>query len=344
MKNNFPTAAYSETAHELLDDPAEAWFTYRAGASNQPGRGLSARTRPMLIGRVKSARRFSLALCDPASYIGSGLKASADRMDEPAPLELALNGVASCALMTLISGGSTQGVTYDSAKLSIQYGGSEASNLRCRFEVRSDLEERLMRELLELVQQLSPNYRTLTDEIPLNVILTDKSGATIDRRVVQGGTAVKARRTAGCRVQWVSGTQFISYPEGTAVGSALRVDAPKQLAGVDWGPNAQEYFLMALAADIAARLSDVSARVLDLPMVWEVITDAQVDVRGFLRVDPGSLVPMQNINCTVVLPDVSTAELSLIETVFSAVAESEVADLICQPHPVEVELEAVQVG
>ncbi|MEU3711044.1 OsmC family protein [Streptomyces catenulae] len=311
MRNSFNTAGFSEVVHEIRNDPAEADFWYTAKARSSPSRGLSVDIGPALFGTIKSARSFRVEVGDPAD---------GPCADAPLPLHLALTGIASCALTTLVGGGSSQNVVFDSAdmELTCRDGAYET-----RVAVGGVPEDKVVADLLDQVEQFSPNYRTLTQHVPVALGFGSRPLPGAD------GAEVAAGRTVACRVRWISGTQLLSRPLGEGCGPDLRVDAPKQLTGVDWGPNPQEYLLMGLAADVAAQLGRLS-RADGRYLTWEVSATGREDIGGLLQADPAAVVHLQDVACAVAPPRGAKAasESELTELVRTAFAHSEVRDLI----------------
>lgn len=331
MRNSWNTAGFSEAVHETREDPAEAWYCYRGKARSSPRRGLSASNGPALLGRVKSARKFSQELSDDAWWADENLPPTG----APAPIDLALTGVGACSVKTLVGGGSAQGVVFDTVELLIEYGAGGSAGVDCHFEVGGDGDDELIAQLLEKVQNSSPNHKTLTARIPLEVTYVDESGAAARETFPPAEAVVWLRRPATRRIRWISGVQLESYP-GHGDGETLRVDSPKQLTGVDWGPNPQEHLLMGLAADIAAHLGRLSRDRLGRQPEWVVVADGRIDIRGFFQADPDAIVHLQDLRCTISAAGVLTPELR--EVARDAVTASEVRGLICGSQAVGVSL------
>lgn len=314
MRNSFNTASFSEVVHETRTDPAEAHYRYGAEAECSPTRGLRARVRPAILGTVKSARRFEQPVAPPGVVVPTG---------EPTPMELALTGIGSCTLKTLIGGGSARGVEFDAVRLGIEHGDGVGYAL----DIESDASPELVRELITQVETYSPNHRTVVEAIPVTVRFPQAAAQFSAGQFSAGESAAR-------RLRWISGTQFVS--EGARDSAdVLRVDQPKQLAGVDWGPNPQEYLLMGMAADLANALAKQAGAP---PLTWRVRADARVDVRGLLQADPAAPIPLQDVRCTVsVLPAESEpAEAALRTIVQEAIRRCAVIRLFARPHRIAV--------
>lgn len=322
MRNGFRTAGFSEVMHEIREDSAEASYRYTAVAYASPQRGFTARIGPALFGSVKSARDFTIA-------VGT----DDDGTGDPSPMELALTGIAACAVTTLLAGGSARGVIFDSAEMVIAH---QAESVHCRLVVEGAADPALMDELIEQMRNFSPNMATLTRAVPARFSCT--AGTSARQLFADAGDLTPP--AAARRLRWLTGTQLESSPVVmSTTAPLLRVDQPKQMTGCDWGPNPQEYLLLGLAADIVAHLDRESSRLKGERYTWKVVATAREDIRGMLLKDPDCLV-LQDVECTAVLPAALHGDASVDDITRSAFARSAVRDLIARPYPVEVDLVA----
>lgn len=318
MRNSFHTAGFSEVVHEIKQDPAEASYVYTAVARHSPRRGVSVRIGPAVLGSVKSARKLGTDVGSPADG------------DAPSPMDLALTGIASCAVATLLGGGSAQEMTFDGVQMSMELDSTGA--VRCRIDAEGVADQERLTGLVDRMRSFSPNFTTMTRAVPVS---TDFAAGAVRRHVAVAGPGA-GFRPAACRVRWLSGTQLESFP---ACAPPLRVDQPKQLTGVDWGPNPQEYLLMALAADVAQQMGRTAGD----EHVWEVRTRAREDVRGLL-LKTLDVVVLQDVECVVVVPDSQPGSAAIEKMVSTAFAQSQVRDLISRPHPAEITLASGRAG
>lgn len=331
MRNSFNTAGFSEVVHETRADPAEAWYGYIGRARWSPRRGLSARNGRAMLGTIKSTRRFTVDVADPCA----GPAEAAHSENEPTPMDLALTGVGACSLKTMIGGGSARGIVYETAEMSISC--DVGAPVVCQFEIDGSGDDRLMAELLDQVRRFSPNHATLTASVPLELRCSDGGGHDHHETVTDLGPSA-ITTPAARRIRWISGVQLESHPVAPAAGPTLRVDSPRQLTGVDWGPNPQEHMLMGLSADIAAHLGAVSAEHGHAGLTWDVSSDGGVDIRGMLQADPSVLVRVQGLSCTIHTAGTVGSTDDLRAIVHTALARSTVRRLICQPQTVSVSL------
>ncbi|MGW2964097.1 OsmC family protein [Streptomyces sp. NPDC001220] len=347
MRNNFNTSAFSELAFEIRDDPAEGWFSYVGKASFSPGRGLSARIGPAMFGTLKSARKYSFAVHD---YLVGHDFCDGEGGCELSPVELALTGLGSCSMKTLIGGGSARGVTFESVEMLAalnERGTIEAPThnetryrVDCLFQVGTSSEQSLLMEMLEQVQEYSPNHRTLTDQIPLAVNYQgDDLRQDVEKTDATSATPLMSPAVER-RLAWITGPQFDSWTPGRTSTSHSFIDSPKQLTGADWGPNAQEYLLMGLSADIAAYLNYFTVKELGGSQAWDITSTARVDAAGML--DTGeSLVGLQDTACHISYRGNESARPETLRTIVAkAVKSSIVRSLISNPTPVDVSLKS----
>lgn len=324
MINSIPTIGFSEIMHDARTDPAEASFVYGAVAVCAPGQGLTATLMPAVFGTVKSARMFTLRL----------RSAAGDASALPTPLDLALTGVGSCALTTFLIGGTAKRQEFDGADLTITFrsnASARTNQLAVELNVDGELEREVVLALTQQMAAFSPNYATMTGAVPVRLVCDD-GGYTVD--TVAAATGVVSRKSSGrlaeavSHVDWVSGMQLLATSRG--VEAPLRVDQPKQVGGVDWGPNPQEYLLMALAADVAGRLGDAADRMAGLRQTWRVRATAKEDIRGLL-LRQYEVVTLLNVTCTVEIPRTNVGQVGVTALVAEAFHDSQVRELIERP-------------
>jgi uncharacterized OsmC-like protein len=187
------------------------------------------------------------------------------------------------------------------------------------------------------VQSFSPNFVSIREPIPIVMrapsvpAFAEFAYAGVARRHAPGVSS-------GCDLRWVSGPQTESRPRHGADAAALRVDAPKQLTGVDWGPNPQEYLLMGLAAELAGKLFELARDTELAGLPWDVTATAREDVRGFLQADKNVAVHLQDVVCTVLPP--RDGFHGLADLVERAAEESVVCALLTGRHAIEVRWES----
>ncbi|KMS67952.1 hypothetical protein ACM01_40830 [Streptomyces viridochromogenes] len=333
MRNSFNIASFSELVQETKEDPEKAQFYYGARARYLPHRGVRVFATPALLGGVKSARRFGFDVAEPAAHRLS---------DEPTPMEMALTGIASCSVKSTIAGGSSRNVNFDALAMTIsaqlvpggdeQLGAAKVAELSCELTAQTDTAGTVLAEIAAQVAERSPNHRTATDKTETRFLLGG-------RPVPLPSDDTPAPDTGGSRsvarhVTWLSGAQLESR-DASGKGGVLRVDQPKQLAGVDWGPNPQEYLVMAAAADIAQLAGRAQQLRTGESGEWVVEATGHLDIRGLMNVDPTAPIGLQTVIFTLRAPD-GMRSADAVADVCRAAAASAVVDLIARPHPAAV--------
>ncbi|MEV7652277.1 OsmC family protein [Kocuria marina] len=332
MRNGFNTAGFSEVVHEIRKDPAEAKFVYSARGRRSALTGLTIQVLPALLGTVKSPRQFAFSLRDPWVEAPPGEK------HLPTPMDLFLAGIGSCMMTTLVGGASARHLALEGAELDLtpmpRFDASSGGMLvSAGFTLATASEDARCEQLVGRVAEQSPNYVTLVSATPVGIA----SDAAPSSESVPVGTSVTSRppaRFGDMAVSWISGTQCLARAAGEVPGHLLRADAPKQLTGVDWGPNPQEYLLAGLAAELSSLLFRHSLGTPFEDHAWEVVATGVEDVRGFLGVDPTIEVGLQDVEVRITSP--SGAPKAVDDVVSQAIADSEVTALLV--NPIEVAL------
>lgn len=342
MRNGMNIAGVSEMVHEVQTQPEEAIYRYGAVARWDEGRGIRAHNEPAVLGTVKSPRRYEVAVAE---------EQGPTRGDAPTAVRLALTALGACALTTFVGGGSARGVTLEYLRLGISAerirdeASDRLTDLVYELAVRADSGGVDIAEVVASMEQQSPNHRTLTDPQPLTLVLgasADPSAAAHPQPVSEPAPApyepaARPGETVGATVDWQYSVQFLADGDP----APLRVDQPKQLAGVDWGPNPQEYLLMALASCVLGRTVALSAQQGRPAHSWRVRATGQVDIRGLFLIGPDPVVPVHRLTLEVTPLDAAgTGAEGWQDLVREAVRRSPVAGLLTSGHLVKVNLDA----
>lgn len=332
MRNGFNTAGFSEVVHEIKQDPVEAQFLYSAKGRRSGLTGLNVQILPALLGTIKSPRQFHFSLKDSWEEIPT------HEMYIHSPMDLFLAGLGSCMMTTLVGGASARGLSLDGAKLNISahpYStvGSGGMFISAKFMLATVSEDIYCDEIIEQVSRQSPNYVTLDTSTP--VILSYETLNLPKKKMADYSRASRAPvRFDSMEVTWISGTQCLASPSRGDSNSSLRADAPKQLTGVDWGPNPQEYLLAGLAAEMSGLLFKRSIGTSVEGHAWEVASTGREDVRGFLGTDPEIEVGLQDVEVLVTSPFCLSQEIN--DIVVQAFAESQIVSLLVNPIKIDV--------
>ena len=116
---------------------------------------------------------------------------------------------------------------------------------------------------------------------------------------------------------------------------SIIVDEPPELGGTDAGPNPVEYVLTALAGCLTTSLvCHAAARGIELRSVDSEL-EGDLDVRGFLGIDPNVRNGYRNIRVTFHI-DSDASEEQIQELIDVAQQRSPVFDMMTHEVPVEV--------
>ncbi|MFF8743467.1 OsmC family protein [Streptomyces californicus] len=334
MRNGMNIAGVSEMVHEVQTQPHEAICRYGAVARWSEGRGIRAHNEPAVLGTVKSPRRYDLTVA---------LEQGPTRDDAPTAVRLALTALAACALTTFVGGGSARGVTLESLRLGVgaervrEGGRDRLTNLSYDLAVRADTGGVDIAEVVAGMETQSPNHRTVIDRQPLTLVLGD--GAP-EQAPEPAAPPTGSGEKVAAAVDWQYSVQFLATADDAS--APLRVDQPKQLAGVDWGPNPQEYLLTALASCVLGRTVALSEAAGRPAGPWRFRAGGQVDIRGLFLIGPDPVVPVHRLVLEVTPPD--GAPDGWQDLVREAVRTSPVAGLLMDDHLVKIDLDAAAVG
>lgn len=331
MRNGFNTAGFSEVVHEIKRDPAEARFVYSAKGRRSELTGLTVQILPALLGTVKSPRKFSFSL--------QGNRISTPLNEESLfnPMDLFLTGIGACMMTTLVGGASARHLALESALLDLApllSSNTESciTTVSASFILATTSEDERCEQLVERVTQQSPNYVTLTSATSVTISSIEHSSPAL--QTVKSSMPCVPIHFDGLTVDWISGTQCLALPSEKESASPLRVDAPKQLTGVDWGPNPQEYLLAGLAAEIPDLLFKHSIGTPFEGHAWEAIATGVEDVRGFLGVSSEIAVGLQEIEVSIKPPTGVSESFDNIAS--RAILDSQIIALLVKPTKISL--------
>lgn len=126
--------------------------------------------------------------------------------------------------------------------------------------------------------------------------------------------------------RWIGGTRSDHHVESFRIGVVdvprtfkLSSDEPRELCGTNEHPNPQEYFLSALNACMMVGYAAVAARMgVNLSKI-EVCTTGDIDLRGFLGIDPSVPAGYESLQQTVHLAgDATPEQLTRIHNIVKA--------------------------
>lgn len=270
MLNGFSLAGISEFVREIGDDPREARVTFGAHATpSGPGNAL-VDFATLGAGTIRVPRRFRL----PLSLDGSaGLL----------PMECALIGLGSCALIVYVQAFTLRGVPVTGLEVDVAVRPDETGEPSVGYTVSVDADTSfdVVRWAADRVSRYSPNHRTICEANDV-AFLDGGRGA---------GPASDVEERCRIRLRWRFGTQIDVFREPEVlVTPEYEVDQPKQLLGIDRAPNPQEWLLAGLAGELA--MGDGAA---DTGVADAMTVTGHTDLRGMLAVDPAVPVRMQDL-------------------------------------------------
>jgi uncharacterized OsmC-like protein len=346
MRNGVSIAFVSELAHEIRERPEEGQFIYRATARRDDARGMECRVNTATAGSIRAARNFVIPLpwTEPAT---------AGRADLPsAATELALIGLAACALTTSVLASTTTRQTISRALVSLTHGSCAhgmPQELHYVLTMESSHDASAVRSVVEGVLAHSPNHRTFVEPCPLEVTVLDADSRpegkeqTVGAHVALNESGSRHRHSGrdglpALQVRWDYGVQLSTWPRvgDSIAGAHYLVDQPKQLGGIDRGPNPQEYLLAGLATSLLEALHRL-ATARDLKLGSLVCScEGRVDVRGIMGVDESVPARVQDLHAYVQASH-PHGRAQLERLVAEAAELSPVARLLREPLTIEVE-------
>jgi uncharacterized OsmC-like protein len=151
--------------------------------------------------------------------------------------------------------------------------------------------------------------------------------------------------------RWINGTHNQAFIQGFyGAGAEQRTetapmvvdeDEPAMLMGGDTGPNPVEYVLIGLSGCLTTSLvANAAARGIELRSVQSDL-EGDLDLRGFLGLDPSVRNGYQGIRVTFKI-DADAPDGVLAELVQTAQARSPVYDIVTHGVPVAVGFERLQ--
>jgi uncharacterized OsmC-like protein len=298
MRNGLNITGVSETVHELREHPEEAIADFAVETpARTDERGIS-RTRALTLraGTIRVARDFRLRQ--------RSFAAPAD--GTPTPYESALAALGACVLMTKVNGYTARGVTLGALRVTVRADlaldadgrpatGAPLGNLAWHCDLDCDTPADTVSSVNRLVTAFSPNHRVFLDESPISAAVRARRGdGTVLDLPVDWAPApgLAAEPSSVCPVEadvvWENGSEAVYRTALTIDGvrhrsAPLVADQPKQLVGIDKGPNSQEILLSALCAELAVLIeADAGAEA----GVREAVlrADGRLDTRGMLNV------------------------------------------------------------
>jgi uncharacterized OsmC-like protein len=340
MKNGVNVAAMSELMYEIHGEANEGIFKYGSKVVWSGGDLLTASLPPTFIGSVKSPRRFNwqIALKDNIKH---DTRLNSDSIYSPE--EMALTGLGACALLTMVKGCTTRGISLESLDFNLTAAlySSPSSPLersigdidyKIRLEAESDVDDEIFSELLQKLSGSSPNHRTIIE--PNSVSIKTDRERTINT-LSETPTDLE-KSPISISLNWDYGFQIhVDYDQNS--NRRMLLDQPKQVGGIDLGANPQEVILTSVAACLMRSFIElVQNQTLDVTSA-EIDVNAFVDMHGMLGMDKNVPVKVQDININISI--VGSADSSAINDLLSqAVNNSAISRLVIEGRSIQIGL------
>jgi uncharacterized OsmC-like protein len=344
MRNGMNISGFSEIIQEIQQDPAQALFSYSSFARWSSHSGMLGGLNPAQIGVLRAPRCFDAPILPVPAARGAGMLAPAS------PAELAIVALSGCFLVSMVSGFSARRTTVDRLEMGVRAQlpsqGQRPPRVSYAIDARIDKGVQEALEVIETVKLHSPNHQTFTHALPVSVEL-HQGGECLFTRTLPGfaegagnGDAASqgSVQAVDLRCSWLYGTQLeatVSAAHGQPE-RRLPIDQPKQLAGLDWAPNPQEYLLMALASDVLSHFVESTDAMPPTPWEARLTAKAHVDIRGMCDVAPVP-VHLQGIRLQLDVTGVPANYLSSLGELLVRSAEvSQVSHIV--RHAVQFEI------
>ena len=170
MLNNINIAGLSEYTNEVKENPEEARATYGIELNWTSGTKMKAKTKNIVFGNHKLVRDFEFTIDEPTQLLGVNCA--------PNPAEYLIGGMAGCMAVTFMAGATAMGIEIDSLKLEIDgelnlkgfLGLDDEVNpgfpeFKYIFYVKGNGTQDQYNKLMERVQNHSPNFNTIKNEV-----------------------------------------------------------------------------------------------------------------------------------------------------------------------------------
>ncbi len=339
MKNGVSIAGMSEIMHEIKGDTAEGIFSYAAWSEWSGGETLAANVAPAVIGTVKSSRGFGWR-------VALGDKAAVSDVCQSdwvfLPEELALAGLGSCALLTMVKGASTRGSSLEHLCFKVKavchrqpedkvVTALTDFDYRVEFEADAAGENQMFQEILTKLSNHSPNHRTIAEANTVSLCQPVKAEIAEMAPVSAADSQTEIR----VDVHWEYGFQLhAAYADGLR---RLKIDQPKQAGGIDKGANPQEILLASLVACLTRTLVAHAEQANILLDGVRVDASGHVDMRGMLGIAPEVPSKLQNISLNFSL-DSHADQSALHDLIYRAAESSPILRLLVEKQRIALHL------
>lgn len=174
MINNINLKALQDYTAVVKDNSLEGISSYGITATWKGGVQTEIRTRNQKVGSKEVIKDFSYTIGEPEELLGDNLN--------PTPQDYLLGGMAGCMMVGFVILASDKEIQLESVDLKI-IGSLNLSGmleldhtvpvgfgeLQFSFDVKGSGTQEQYDEIIEHVQKISPNYRTITDTVKVTI-------------------------------------------------------------------------------------------------------------------------------------------------------------------------------
>ena len=173
MLNNINLKALEEYTNVITEKPLEAISSYGIIASWKGGVETEIKTLNQKVGSKEVFKNFVYTIGEPEELLGTN--------QNPTPQNYLLGGMAGCMMVGFVILATSKGIKLDNVELKIvgdlnlrgmleldpnvSVGFEE---LNFQFEVKGSGTQQEYDEIIEHVQKISPNYRTISDAVKIS--------------------------------------------------------------------------------------------------------------------------------------------------------------------------------
>jgi uncharacterized OsmC-like protein len=336
MRNGINIASISELVQEIRDTPQEARYVYTVHLHYRGGHRLKGSVGAVQIGTITAGRNFTFDI-----DIKKKGSCEFESSSSYTPEDLFTAGLGGCVMLTTVMGFTTQKVSLNELTIDIDTQLGTNSKIEYMIKANTDGSAAQSDQVIELVTAYSPNHRTIVEASEIDLSVKKQNGTSKNSMDCHLPTRTDLLKiSANCH--WDRALQLqvqTSQGDDLILGQPMLVDAPKQIGGIDLGPNPQEYLLMGLGADILREFleSDLTQEKSAIGSV-DMQMSGVVDLRGIMRIDDSIPVKVQEIDCKVQVGGLAS-EQEFLDAFQCALEQSPLARLIREPNHVSINTE-----
>ncbi len=175
MLNGINLDGLEQYVELITEKPAEAISSYGITAKWLGGVNTEITTHNQMVGSKEINKDFEFTIGEPEELLGKNAY--------PTPQEYLLGGLAGCMMVGFVSEASSKGIKLESVSLTItgdlnlrgflnvdETAPVGFEEIKFNYDVKGDGTQEDYDAIINNVQQFSPNYRTITDNVKLSVI------------------------------------------------------------------------------------------------------------------------------------------------------------------------------